>query len=106
MSPMAIGTDVAGVVVAVGEDYDLIYSSEVWCILQRAYAQYALVTYSLTTLKPFSLSLERLARSPSLERPACSVSGSGRSFDLEPLGEVENSTGCQDFFTDQKNNPG
>ena len=70
----AIGTDIASVVVAVGEDYDQIYSSEVWGILQRAYAPYALVTYSLTTLKPLSLSLERLPRSPSLERPACSVS--------------------------------
>ena len=56
-----IGTDMAGVVVAVGEDYDLMYGSEVWGIVQGAYAQYALATCSLTTLKPSSLSLERLA---------------------------------------------
>ena len=47
----------AGVVVAVGEDCDLMYGSEVWGIVQGAYAQDALATCSLTTLKPFSLSL-------------------------------------------------
>jgi len=52
-----IGTDMAGIVVAVGEDCDLVYGSEVWGIVQGAYAQYALATCSLTTLKPFSLSL-------------------------------------------------
>merc|ERR1712136_504155 len=52
-----ICADMAGVVVAVGEDCDLMYGSEVWGIVQGAYAQYALATCSLTTLKPFSLSL-------------------------------------------------
>ena len=60
----AIGTDMAGVVVAVGEDYDPMYGSEVWGIVQGVYTQYALLTCSLTTLKPSSLSLERLGTIP------------------------------------------
>ena len=55
-----IGTDMAGVVVAVGENCDLMYGSEVWSIVQGAYAQYALATCSLTTLKPFSLSFGKV----------------------------------------------
>ena len=51
-----IGTDMAGFVVAVGENCELRYGSEVWGIVQGAYAQYSLATCSLTTLKPFSLS--------------------------------------------------
>ena len=60
----AIGIHMACVVVAVGEDYDPMYGSEVWGIVQGVYAQHALLTCSLTTLKPSSLSLERLARFP------------------------------------------
>ena len=45
-SARTIGTDMAGVVVAVGEDCDLMYGSEVWGIVQGAYAQYALATCS------------------------------------------------------------
>ena len=51
---------------------------------QGAYARYALATCSLTTFKPFSLSWERLARSPSLEGPACRSAGSGRSWTSKP----------------------
>ena len=54
----------AGVVVAVGENCDLMYGSEVWGIVQGAYAQYALATCSLTTLKPFSLSLGKVGTIP------------------------------------------
>ena len=59
-----IGTDMAGVVVAVGENCDLMYGSEVWGIVQSAYAQYALAPCSLMTLKPFSLSLEKVGTIP------------------------------------------
>ena len=54
----------AGVVVAVGENCDLMYGSEVWGIVQGAYAQYALAPCSLTTLKPFSLSLGKVGTIP------------------------------------------
>ena len=59
-----IGTDMAGVVVAVVENCDLMYGSEVWGIVQGAYAQYDLATCSLTTLKPFSLSLGKVGTIP------------------------------------------
>ena len=41
------------------ENCDQMYGSEMWGIVQGAYAPYALVTCSLTSLKPFSLSLEK-----------------------------------------------
>ena len=54
----------AGVVVAVGENCDLMYGSGVWGIVQGAYAQYALAPCSLTTLKPLSLSLGKVGTIP------------------------------------------
>ena len=44
----SIGMDMAGVVVAVGEDSDPMYGSVMWGIVQGTYAQYALLTCSLT----------------------------------------------------------
>ena len=82
-----VGTDMAGVVVAVGENCDLMYGSEVWGIVQGAYAQYALATCSLTTLKPFLLSLGKVGTIPIVGRDQLAVSaGSGRSLDLETHG--------------------
>ena len=40
------------------------YGSVVWSIVQGAYAQYALATCSLTTLKPFSLLLGKVGAIP------------------------------------------
>ena len=54
----------ACVVVAVGENCDLMYGSEVWGIVQGPYAQYALSTCNLTTLKPFSLLLGKVGTIP------------------------------------------
>ena len=54
-----IGTDMTCVVVAVGENCDIMYGSEVRGIMQSVYAQYALATGSLTTLKPFSFVVEK-----------------------------------------------
>ena len=50
--------------VAVNDNCDLLYDSEVWGVVQSAYVQYALSTYNLTTLKPFSLSLEKVSTIP------------------------------------------
>ena len=55
-------TDMAGVIVAVGV---------VWCIVQRAYAQYALATYSLTNLS--HLSLGEAGTIPIVGGTSCSV---------------------------------
>ena len=59
-----VGTDMAGVVVAVGENCDLVYGAEVLGIVQGAYAQYPLAPCCLTTLKPFSLSLGKVGTFP------------------------------------------
>ena len=83
-SAVTFCTDIAGVVVAVGEDCDLMYGSVVWCIVQGAYAQYALATCSLTNL--FSLSLGEAGTIPIVEGPAAVSAGSRRSLDLKTRG--------------------
>ena len=62
-----------GVVVPVGEDYNLLYGSEVWGIVQGAYAQYALAPCSLMTLKPFSFPLGKIGTIPIAGETSCSV---------------------------------
>ena len=84
-------TDMAGVIVAVGEDCDLMYGSVVWSIVQGAYAQCALATYSLTNLS--HCRWVRLARFPSLEGPTAVSAGSRRSLDLETPVVVTGGTG-------------
>ena len=54
-SVSTIGRDIAGVVVVFGENCDLMYGSEVWNIVQGAYAQYALVPCS-NDAHPFLIS--------------------------------------------------
>ena len=54
-------------VVAVSENCGQLSGSEMWGIVQSAYAQCALMTCSLTTLKPFSLSLEKVSMIPIVE---------------------------------------
>ena len=53
LSVLCQSTDMLGVVVAVREDCNLLFGSEVWGIVQGAYAQYALAPCSLKALKPF-----------------------------------------------------
>ena len=62
-----------GVVVAVGKDCNLLYGSEVWGIVQGAYAQYALAPCSLMTLKPFSFPLGKVGTIPITGETSCSV---------------------------------
>jgi len=50
-----IGQDIAGTVVAVGTSCDLAVGSGVWGVTRGAYAEYALITCNLVSLKPKSL---------------------------------------------------
>ena len=58
----AIGTDMTGVVVVVGEICDLLYGSEVWASCE--------VQLQSDDAQNFSFSLEKIGRSPSLVTPA------------------------------------
>ena len=51
LSVLCQSTDMLGVVVAVREDCNLLSGSEVWGIVQGAYAQYALAPCSPKTLE-------------------------------------------------------
>ena len=67
----------AGVVVAVGENCDLMYGSEVWGIVQGAYAQYALATCIIVVGEGWY--------DPHRWRDQLAVSaGSGRSWTSKP----------------------
>ena len=70
-------------VVEVGENYDLMYGSEVWGIVQSAYVRYALAPKSLTTFKPFSLSLGKVGTIPIVGGTSCGVCRTRALLDLE-----------------------